>query len=229
MIRALGTAVLAFAVIAANAQQSQPATPKPSPAETAEKPAAPADQPATTQPAAKPLTAEQARSPLDFTMADIDGRDVELRRFKGQVVMIVNTASKCGMTPQYQQLAELYGKYKERGLTVLAFPANDFREQEPGTNAEIKEFCTSKYAVAFPLFAKVSVNGPEKCELYKYLTSPDRNGEYGSPIQWNFTKFLVGRDGKVCARFEPRTKPDAPEVIAAIETALKEKTPAPKP
>ncbi|MGE0478907.1 MAG: glutathione peroxidase [Phycisphaerae bacterium] len=226
MTRVLGAAVIVLVLGTATAQQSEPPTPKPAPAATGEESRAASDAPATTQPATRPVSAERARSPLDFTLADIDGNNVELGRFKGRVVMIVNTASKCGMTPQYEQLNELYTRYKDRGLTVLAFPANDFREQEPGTNAEIKEFCTSKYSVAFPLFAKVSVKGPEMCELYKFLTSPDRNGEYGSPIQWNFTKFLVGRDGKVCARFEPRTKPDAPEVVAAIEAALREKTPA---
>lgn len=184
-----------------------------------------ADQPkpeATAQEEAKPaMTAEKANSPLDFEVEDINGQRVPLSRYKGKVVLMVNVASRCGLTPQYAQLESLHEKYGEQGLAVLGFPANDFRQQEPGTNAEIKEFCTSKYNVKFDLFAKVCVKGENCCELYRYLTSADKNKDFAGPIQWNFTKFLVGRDGKVIARFEPKTAPDDPQVVAAIEAALK--------
>ncbi len=175
--------------------------------------------------AAAPVTAESATSPLDFTVKSIDGADVPLSKYKGRVVLIVNVASKCGMTPQYKQLQELHAKYAEKGLSILAFPANNFGSQEPGTNAEIKEFCGSKYGVGFDLFEKVSVKGDDCCDLYKFLTSPEKNGEFGKPIEWNFTKFLVDANGKVIARYGPRTKPDAADVVAAIEKALAEAKP----
>lgn len=181
--------------------------------------------PATTQPA-RTVTAETAKSPLDFTMTDIDGRPVDLAKYKGQVLLIVNVASQCGLTPQYEQLQALADKYRDRGLRIAAFPANDFKQQEPGSSEQIKEFCTSKYHVTFDLFAKIAVKGDEQAELYKYLTSKDKNGERGGEIQWNFTKFLVGRDGRVVARFEPKTKPDDAQVVAAIEKALDESAPA---
>jgi glutathione peroxidase len=191
--------------------------------------APPAGQAGTTQkPAAgeKPkVTAETATSPLDFTMQDIDGHDVDLGRYKGQVVLIVNVASKCGFTPQYQQLQELYDKYRDRGLRILAFPANNFKEQEPGTNAEIKTFCQTNYKVTFDLFAKVSVRGADTCELYKFLTSQQKNGDYGGDIAWNFTKFLVGRDGEAIDRFIPKVPPDAPFLTKAVEAALAAKAP----
>ena len=141
-------------------------------------------------------------------------------RYKGDVLLIVNVASKCGFTPQYKQLEEVYQKYKSRGFRIAAFPANNFKQQEPGTAAEIKEFCSKNYGVTFDLFAKVSVKGDDQCELYKFLTSKDKNGQFAGGIPWNFTKFLVGRDGKVLARFDPKVNPDAPEVIKAIEQAL---------
>lgn len=166
------------------------------------------------------VDAAQARSPLDFTMKDIDGQDVQLSKYKGKVVLIVNVASKCGLTPQYEQLQKLHEKYHERGLVILAFPANDFRGQEPGSEKEIKEFCTSKYNVQFPLFAKVHVTGTDQCELYKFLTSKEKNGEFGGDIEWNFAKFLVDRDGKVVARFKARMKPDDPALVEALEKAL---------
>lgn len=166
-------------------------------------------------------TAATAKSVLDFTMKDIDGADVPLSKYKGRVLLIVNGASKCGLTPQYEQLEALQDKYGKEGLAVLVFPANNFNGQEPGTNKEIKEFCQGKYKASFDLFAKVSVKGDDQCELYKFLTSKERQGERGGEIKWNFTKFLVGRDGKVIERFEPRTKPDDAKVIGAIEKALK--------
>jgi glutathione peroxidase len=154
------------------------------------------------------------------TMRDIDGREVDLARYQGKVLMLVNVASKCGLTPQYTQLVQLHETYREQGFEVLGFPANDFMGQEPGTNEEIKTFCSTRYGVEFPIFSKISVKGDGIDPLYAELTSKDANGKFGGEIQWNFTKFLVGRDGKVVGRFEPRVKPDAPEVVAAIEAAI---------
>ncbi len=187
-------------------------------------------QSATTPPAEKPkVTAETATSPLDFTMKDIDGHDVDLSKYKGQVVLIVNVASKCGFTPQYKQLQELYDKYRDQGLRILAFPANNFKEQEPGTNVEIKTFCQTEYHVTFDLFAKVSVHGADMCELYKFLTSEQKDPGLGGDIAWNFTKFLVGRDGKVIDRYVPKMTPDAPLLVHAVERALAAKAPTTQP
>jgi glutathione peroxidase len=162
-----------------------------------------------------------ASGPLDFTMKDIDGKDVELAKTcKGKVVMVVNVASKCGLTPQYEELEKLYETYKERGLVILGFPANEFAAQEPGTEKEIKEFCTSKYKVSFPMFSKIVVKGDTIHPLYKFLTEKETDPSFAGEIKWNFTKFLIGRDGKLAARFEPKTVPSAKEVVAAIETAL---------
>lgn len=158
---------------------------------------------------------------LDHKMTDIDGKEVDLAQYKGKVVMIVNVASKCGLTPQYEQLEAMYAKYKDQGFTVLGFPANDFMKQEPGTDAEIKDFCSATYGVEFPMFSKITVKGEEAPELYKELTSKETNGEMGGDIAWNFTKFLVNKDGEVVARYEPKTKPDAPEVVAKVEEELK--------
>jgi glutathione peroxidase len=180
------------------------------------------DQP----PPRKVVETQPAASPLDFTLKDIDGKDVPLAKYKGQAVLLVNVASKCGYTPQYSDLEALYKKYAERGLRILGFPANNFREQEPGTNAEIKEFCQKNYGVTFDMFGKVSVKGDDMCALYQFLTSKEKDPQFGGDIQWNFTKFLVGRDGRVIARFEPKVKPDDPAVIQAIEAALSAK-PAP--
>lgn len=157
---------------------------------------------------------------LGFTMPSIDGEEVALARYAGQVLLIVNVASECGLTPQYTQLVELDRRYRERGLRILGFPANNFGKQEPGTNAEIKAFCTEQFQVGFDLFAKISVKGEDTHPLYAFLTSKEKHPKTGGEIKWNFTKFLVGRDGAVIARFEPRTRPDDPEVIEAIETAL---------
>ncbi len=166
------------------------------------------------------VTAQTATSPLDFTLKDIDGKDVALSKYSGKVVLIVNVASRCGMTPQYEQLEQLHKKYAGQGLAILGFPCNDFGGQEPGSPEEIKEFCKSKYGVEFDLFAKVAVGGDGSAELYKYLTSKERNGEFGGSIRWNFTKFLVDRSGKVIARYEPRTRPDEAPLITALEAAL---------
>ena len=154
----------------------------------------------------------------DAPVKDIDGKDASLSPYKGQVMLVVNVASKCGNTPQYAALESAFEKYKARGLVVLGFPCNQFMKQEPGTGAEIKEFCTSKYHVTFPMFEKIEVNGAGRAPLYDDLAGPA--SPFPGDIKWNFTKFLVGRDGKIVARFEPTTKPDAPEVTSAIEKAL---------
>lgn len=167
-------------------------------------------------------TARQAQSPLDFKVADIDGKETDLSRYKGKVVLLVNVASKCGLTPQYEGLQKLYDAHKDKGLVVVGFPANDFKGQEPGTNEQIKEFCTGKYNVTFPMMSKVAVLGPDKAPLYKFLTEEPTAGQFAGDVKWNFTKFLVGRDGKVVARFEPKTKPTDPQVTEAIEKALQQ-------
>ena len=163
-------------------------------------------------------------SPLSHTVKDITDRDVDLANYRGKVVMIVNVASKCGFTPQYAALESIYEKYKDRGFMILGFPSNDFLWQEPGTNEEIKAFCSLKYNVTFNMFAKVSVRGKDASPLYKDLTSKKASGPSGGAIKWNFTKFLVARNGVVVARFGPTTKPDDPEVISAIETELAKTT-----
>lgn len=168
--------------------------------------------------------AAEKSSPLEFKMKSIDGKDVDLSKYKGDVVLIVNVASKCGLTPQYKQLEEVYSKYKGKGFEVLGFPANEFGKQEPGTNAEIAEFCTGKFNVDFPMFAKIVVKGDGIDPLYQFLTSDSSNPGMSGPIKWNFEKFLVGRDGKVVKRFAPPVKPDAPEVIEAIEAELNKKS-----
>jgi glutathione peroxidase len=170
-----------------------------------------------------PAWGADEKSPLDFKMDSIDGKPVDLSKYKGDVVLIVNVASKCGLTPQYEQLEAVYTKYKGKGLQVLGFPANEFLKQEPGTNAEIAKFCSAKYKVDFPMFSKIVVKGEGINPLYKYLTSEQTNPGFAGDISWNFEKFLVGRDGKVVKRFSPRVKPDAPEVIQAIEAELANK------
>lgn len=171
------------------------------------------------------VTAETAKSPLDFTMKDIDGKDVALSKYKGKVLLIVNVASKCGLTPQYDQLQQLHEKYRDKGLAILAFPANNFMGQEPGTNAEIKEFCQTKFKVGFDLFSKVSVKGDDACELYKYLTTRSQDTRKRGDIEWNFAKFLVDREGNLVERFNPRVKPDDAALVKAVEEALGEKKP----
>ncbi len=162
-------------------------------------------------------------SVLDFTLKDIDGKDVPLATFQGKVLLLVNTASQCGNTPQYKGLQETYQKYKDQGFVVLAFPANEFGAQEPGTDEQIKQFCAANYKVGFPLFSKIVVDGKDIHPLYKYLTSEDTNPRFAGPISWNFAKFLVNRKGEVIARFDPGVVPESPDVIGAIERALAEK------
>jgi len=160
----------------------------------------------------------------DFTLPDIEGKDVKLSKFKGQVVLVVNVASKCGMTPQYEGLQKLYTEHKAKGLAILGFPANEFRGQEPGSNAEIKEFCTATYGVTFPMFSKIVVKGEGIHPLYQWLLE---TGPRKDDIEWNFAKFLVGKDGKVIARFTPQTKPDDPELRKAIVEVFDQVQPNP--
>ncbi|HUQ93491.1 MAG TPA: glutathione peroxidase [Bryobacteraceae bacterium] len=157
-----------------------------------------------------------ASSIYDFTLNSIDGKPAPLSAFQGKVALLVNVASRCGYTPQYTGLQALYEKYKAQGFVVVGFPANNFGAQEPGTNEEIKTFCSSKYSVTFPMYSKISVKGGDKAPLYDYLTAS------GGEIKWNFTKFLIGKNGKVIARFEPGVTPDSAELTAAVEKALKQ-------
>lgn len=163
-------------------------------------------------------SAQTTRTIYDFSMTNIDGKKIDLSEYKNEVALIVNTASKCGNTPQYEGLQKIYDKYKDQGFVILGFPANNFMGQEPGTNKEIKEFCTLKYKVTFPMFAKISVKGEDQNEFYTYLTN--EKAKFPGDITWNFEKFLVDRNGEVIARFAPKTKPEDPEVIKAIEKAL---------
>jgi glutathione peroxidase len=162
-----------------------------------------------------------ASSIYDFTLPSIEGKPMPLADYKGKVILVVNVASRCGFTPQYTALESIYEKYKDQGFVILGFPANNFGGQEPGTNAEIKTFCSAKYNVTFPLYGKVSVKGDDQTPLYKYLTT-SANSALTGDIKWNFTKFLVDRKGNVVQRFEPQTTPDSPEVVAAIEKSLKQ-------
>jgi glutathione peroxidase len=162
-----------------------------------------------------------ASNVYEFTMNSIEGQPMPLAKFEGKVMLIVNVASKCGFTPQYEGLEAIYEKYKSQGFVIVGVPANNFMAQEPGTNEEIKTFCSTKYKVTFPLYSKVSVKGQDKAPLYQFLTDTGANPKTGGEIKWNFTKFLVDRNGKVIARFESAVKPESPEVTAAIENALK--------
>jgi glutathione peroxidase len=163
-----------------------------------------------------------ARSVYNFTLKSIDGKPVSLSEYHGKVLLLVNVASKCGFTPQYAGLESLYEKYKDRGLVIVGIPANNFGGQEPGTNEEIKKFCSNKYNVSFPMMSKVSVLGDDKTPLYAFLTDKSVNPQIGGDIKWNFTKFLFDRNGKPVARFEPNVTPDSPQVISAVESTLKQ-------
>ncbi|MDZ7335717.1 MAG: glutathione peroxidase [candidate division KSB1 bacterium] len=160
------------------------------------------------------------KSIYDFVVKDIDGNEVKLEQFKGKVMLIVNVASKCGFTPQYEGLQKLYMQYKDKGLVVLGFPANNFLNQEPGSNEEIKQFCSLNYNVTFPMFSKISVKGKDIAPLYQFLTSKETNPEFAGDISWNFNKFLVDRWGKIVARFGSRSRPESDELVQAIESAL---------
>ncbi len=160
------------------------------------------------------------RSIYEFTMNDIDSNPVAFEIFRNKVLLIVNVASKCGFTPQYKGLQKLYQEFKENGFFVLGFPANNFLSQEPGTNSEIKQFCSLKYDVSFPLFSKISVKGNNISPLYEFLTTKDTNPGFSGTIKWNFTKFLVDRAGSIVDRFAPMTRPDSKKVKKRIEQLL---------
>jgi glutathione peroxidase len=179
----------------------------------------------TTQPSTQP-SADAASVPpvLRFTMKSLSGRDVNLAQYQGTVILIVNTASKCGNTPPYAPLEALYQKYADQGFVILGFPSNDFGHQEPGTDKDISTFCTKNYGVTFDMFSKVDVKGENQCDLYKFLTNSDTDPSFAGDITWNFEKFLVSRDGNIVARFKPRTKPDSQQVIDAIESELAKKS-----
>ncbi|MGH7166186.1 MAG: glutathione peroxidase [Nitrospiraceae bacterium] len=166
---------------------------------------------------ARMLMAAQSGSVYDFTMNDIDGKPLPLSRFQGKVLLLVNTASFCGNTPQYSELETMYERYQARGLEILAFPANNFGRQEPGSNEEIKSFCYTKYSLTFPLFSKISVKGGDKHPLYQYLTE---RSPFPGEVEWNFQKYLVDRNGNVIARFHHRTKPLSDEIVREVESAL---------
>jgi len=161
-----------------------------------------------------------ASSVHEFTLNALDGKPLPLANFKGKVVLMVNVASQCGYTYQYETLQALYQKYKDQGLVLAGFPANNFGGQEPGSNEEIGAFCKSKYGVTFPMFSKISVKGEDKAPLYQFLTDAKTNPTGAGEIKWNFTKFLIGKDGKVIARYESAVKPEGPEITGAIEKAL---------
>jgi glutathione peroxidase len=157
----------------------------------------------------------------EFTVNNIDGEAVNLSKYKGKVLLIVNTASKCGLTPQYADLQAIYEKYKDKGLVILGFPANNFMGQEPGSDSKIKEFCTKKFEVSFPMFSKISVKGKDIHPLYQYLTSKEKNGNLDAPVSWNFQKFLIGKDGRVIKSISPSQKVTENAVINSIEKLLK--------
>lgn len=166
---------------------------------------------------------------LQFKMKDIDGKDQDLRRYYGNVILIVNVATHCGFTPQYKGLQEMYDKYKDRGFVILAVPANEFGKQEPGSDSEIKEFCTTKFGVTFPVFSKVVVKGEGICPLYEYLTSEKSGHKYGGEIKWNFNKFLIDRKGRVVGRFASADAPESPKLVKAVESQLKRRIPKDSP
>jgi glutathione peroxidase len=167
--------------------------------------------------------ATKVSKPLSFTMKSLDGKDVDLSKYQGKVVMIVNVASKCGLTPQYKELQALHEKYGKDGLAILGFPCNQFLSQEPGTADQIKEFCRVNYGVSFDMFAKVEVNGDGACDLYKNLVALNTKPVGPGKISWNFEKFIIGRNGEVVARFSPRTKPEDREVLKVLEAELAKK------
>lgn len=165
------------------------------------------------------IHANDVQTPLDVKVNSISGEEVELQQYKGKVVLIVNTASKCGFTPQYEGLEALYQTFKDSGFVVLGFPANNFANQEPGSNKEIREFCTTEFGVTFPMFAKISVKGKDQHPLYAYLTDKSKHSHGGS-VKWNFTKFLIGRDATVVDRFAPTIKPSGDKIKNAVRKQI---------
>lgn len=164
--------------------------------------------------------AEKVPALLNFKMKSLDGKDVSLSRYHGKVILIVNVASKCGATPQYETLQKLYETNKDKGFVIIGFPCNQFGKQEPGSPLQIREFCTANYGVTFDLFSKIDVNGSEAAPLYKFLTSKTTNPDHAGRIRWNFEKFLVSKQGKVVKRFATGVQPDSPEVTSAIEKEI---------
>ncbi len=169
--------------------------------------------------AAKSAT-ESKQSVYDFEVDDIDGNKVSLSKYKNQVMLIVNTASECGLTPQYKDLQELYDKYKDKDFVILGFPANNFMGQEPGNNTQIKQFCEANFGVTFPMFSKISVKGNDIAPLYKYLTSKDLNGVLDASVSWNFQKFLIDKNGNIVASFSPKTTVKEEKFINILEELL---------
>ncbi len=169
---------------------------------------------------AAPIKESKMTGPLDFKMTGIDGKEVDLSKYKGKVVLFVNVASQCGYTKQYTGLQAIYEKYEKKGFVVIGVPANDFGSQEPGTNEEIVKFCSSKYNVTFPMLAKVAVKGKEKTPLYEFLTSKETNPNYAGEIGWNFEKFLVNKKGEVVGKFKSGIAPESDELIKAITAEL---------
>ncbi|MEK7483171.1 MAG: glutathione peroxidase [Planctomycetota bacterium] len=157
----------------------------------------------------------------DFILKDIDGKEVNMSEYKGKVLLLVNVASKCGYTSQYEGLQKLYLKYKDKNFVILGFPANNFLSQEPGSDSEIKTFCSTKYNVTFPLFSKISVQGADKHPFYQFLTEKQTNPEYAGDIKWNFNKFLVNKEGKIVGRFDSSVKPESTILTESVENALK--------
>jgi len=163
----------------------------------------------------------EARTIYDFNAQRIDGSSASLDEYRGKAILVVNTASKCGFTKQYDGLQKLYLDYKDLGLVILGFPANNFMNQEPGDNSDIADFCRINFGVSFPLFAKISVRGKDIHPLFDWLTSKDENPDFAGKVSWNFNKFLISKEGKLIARFGSRTTPDDPALISAIQNALK--------
>ena len=168
-------------------------------------------------------TSKGGNTPLiyDFAPKSIDGKEVNLDEYRGKTLLLVNVASQCGYTPQYEGLQKVYSKYKDRGLVVLGFPANNFGAQEPGSDQEIKTFCSTRYKVTFPMFSKISVKGPDKHPLYKFLTEEKTDPKFAGEVSWNFNKFLIDKNGNIVGRFESKDTPEGDTVTQAIERALK--------
>jgi glutathione peroxidase len=176
-----------------------------------------ADGPATTQPSAPPQGVPPV---LNFTMKSLTGEDVNLAKYQGKVILMVNTASHCGFTPQYAALEKLHETYSDKGLAILGFPSNDFGAQEPGTDDEIGQFCRQNYGVKFDMFSKIDVKGDTQAPLYKFLTGDDTDKPFAGDVKWNFEKFLIARDGTIVARFRSPVRPDSDELVKAVEAEL---------
>jgi glutathione peroxidase len=172
---------------------------------------------------AKEKESKKVAPALNFKMKTLSGKEVDLSKYQGKVVLIVNVASKCGNTPQYEGLQALHTQYAKDGLAIVGIPSNDFGGQEPGTEKEIAQFCKKNYGVTFDMFSKVAVKGKDQCPLYKFLTSKETNPKFAGPVKWNFQKYLIGRNGEIVNRFEHRVKPESEEVVKAIKDELAKK------